>query len=89
MWSSALVTAPLEAIAVNRKGQGPVLTTVDEFYKVGPGPLRVHGQFCDSYEYGGGVSGTSFRPNDSGSTLSSSGSTKLLIAGPLLRIPRG
>ena len=25
-----------------KKGQGPVLTTVDEFYKVGPGPSSSH-----------------------------------------------
>src|SRR3954465_15830732 len=27
---------------VVQKGQGPVLTTVDEFYKVGPGPSSSH-----------------------------------------------
>src|SRR5207253_11173533 len=27
---------------VVKKGQGPVLTTVDEFYKVGPGPSSSH-----------------------------------------------
>jgi L-serine dehydratase len=34
---------PLSAdLNVVKKGQGPVLTTVDEFYKVGPGPSSSH-----------------------------------------------
>ena len=34
---------PLDAdLNVVKKGQGPVLTTVDEFYKVGPGPSSSH-----------------------------------------------
>ncbi len=34
---------PLAAdLSVVKKGQGPVLTTVDEFYKVGPGPSSSH-----------------------------------------------
>ena len=34
---------PLSAdLDVVKKGQGPVLTTVDEFYKVGPGPSSSH-----------------------------------------------
>ena len=34
---------PLAAdLNVVKKGQGPVLTTVDEFYKVGPGPSSSH-----------------------------------------------
>jgi L-serine dehydratase, iron-sulfur-dependent, single chain form len=34
---------PLSAdLAVVKKGQGPVLTTLDEFYKVGPGPSSSH-----------------------------------------------
>src|SRR4029450_10597473 len=34
---------PLAAdLNVVQKGQGPVLTTVDEFYKVGPGPSSSH-----------------------------------------------
>jgi L-serine dehydratase len=34
---------PLAAdLNVVLKGQGPVLTTVDEFYKVGPGPSSSH-----------------------------------------------
>jgi L-serine dehydratase len=36
-------TPPLAAdLNVVQKGQGPVLTTVDEFYKVGPGPSSSH-----------------------------------------------
>jgi L-serine dehydratase len=36
-------TPPLSAdLAVVKKGQGPVLTTLDEFYKVGPGPSSSH-----------------------------------------------
>jgi L-serine dehydratase len=36
-------TPPLSAdLDVVKKGQGPVLTTVDEFYKVGPGPSSSH-----------------------------------------------
>jgi serine dehydratase beta subunit len=36
-------TPPLAAdLNVVKKGQGPVLTTVDEFYKVGPGPPSSH-----------------------------------------------
>jgi L-serine dehydratase len=34
---------PLSAdLAVAKKGKGPVLTTLDEFYKVGPGPSSSH-----------------------------------------------
>src|SRR5262245_45294779 len=34
---------PLSAdLAVVQKGKGPVLTTLDEFYKVGPGPSSSH-----------------------------------------------
>ena len=34
---------PLAAdLNVVKKGQGPVMTTVDEFYKVGPGPSSSH-----------------------------------------------
>src|SRR6201985_3573276 len=34
---------PLSAdLAVVQKGKGPVLTTIDEFYKVGPGPSSSH-----------------------------------------------
>jgi L-serine dehydratase len=36
-------TPPLSPdLAVAKKGQGPVLTTLDEFYKVGPGPSSSH-----------------------------------------------
>src|SRR5215204_744516 len=36
-------TPPLaDDLNVVKKGQGPVLTTVDEFYKVGPGPSSSH-----------------------------------------------
>jgi L-serine dehydratase len=36
-------TPPLAAdLNVVQKGKGPVLTTVDEFYKVGPGPSSSH-----------------------------------------------
>src|SRR5262245_1490833 len=36
-------TPPLAAdLNVVKKGTGPVLTTVDEFYKVGPGPSSSH-----------------------------------------------
>ena len=36
-------TPPLAAdLNVVKKGQGPVMTTVDEFYKVGPGPSSSH-----------------------------------------------
>src|SRR4249920_3117196 len=36
-------TPPLSAdLDVVKKGKGPVLTTVDEFYKVGPGPSSSH-----------------------------------------------
>jgi L-serine dehydratase len=36
-------TPPLDPkLNVVKKGQGPVLTTVDEFYKVGPGPSSSH-----------------------------------------------
>ena len=46
----AVATMPPQAAApplaadlnVVKKGQGPVLTTVDEFYKVGPGPSSSH-----------------------------------------------
>ncbi len=38
-----LPTPPLSKdLYVVKKGQGPVLTTVDEFYKVGPGPSSSH-----------------------------------------------
>jgi L-serine dehydratase len=50
--AKAVATLPPEAAAstpplsgdldVVKKGQGPVLTTVDEFYKVGPGPSSSH-----------------------------------------------
>jgi L-serine dehydratase len=49
--AAATVPAPAPAAAapplaadlnVVKKGQGPVLTTVDEFYKVGPGPSSSH-----------------------------------------------
>ena len=40
---AAASTPPLAAdLNVVKKGQGPVLTTVDEFYKVGPGPSSSH-----------------------------------------------
>jgi L-serine dehydratase len=40
---AADATPPLSATwIVVKKGQGPVLTTVDEFYKVGPGPSSSH-----------------------------------------------
>jgi L-serine dehydratase len=40
---AAASTPPLSAdLDVVKKGQGPVLTTVDEFYKVGPGPSSSH-----------------------------------------------
>ena len=36
-------TPPLSAdLDVVKKGKGPVLTTADEFYKVGPGPSSSH-----------------------------------------------
>src|SRR4030095_7985783 len=36
-------TPPLDPkLNVVQKGKGPVLTTVDEFYKVGPGPSSSH-----------------------------------------------
>jgi L-serine dehydratase len=36
-------TPPLDAsLNVVKKGQGPVMTTLDEFYKVGPGPSSSH-----------------------------------------------
>jgi L-serine dehydratase len=39
----APATPPLSKdLNVVKKGQGPVLTTVDEFYKVGPGPSSSH-----------------------------------------------
>ncbi len=39
----AATPPPLAAdLNVVKKGQGPVLTTVDEFYKVGPGPSSSH-----------------------------------------------
>jgi L-serine dehydratase len=41
--AAAPSTPPLAPeLAVVQKGQGPVLTTVDEFYKVGPGPSSSH-----------------------------------------------
>src|SRR5262245_56552127 len=41
--AAAPSTPPLAAdLNVVQKGQGPVLTTVDEFYKVGPGPSSSH-----------------------------------------------
>ena len=41
--SAAAAAPPLSAdLNVVKKGQGPVLTTVDEFYKVGPGPSSSH-----------------------------------------------
>ncbi|HEU4891158.1 MAG TPA: L-serine ammonia-lyase [Vicinamibacterales bacterium] len=41
--AAAPSTPPLSAdLNVVLKGQGPVLTTVDEFYKVGPGPSSSH-----------------------------------------------
>jgi L-serine dehydratase len=40
---AAAPAVPLAAdLDVVKKGQGPVLTTVDEFYKVGPGPSSSH-----------------------------------------------
>jgi L-serine dehydratase len=40
---AAASTPPLAAdLNVVKKGQGPVLTTADEFYKVGPGPSSSH-----------------------------------------------
>ena len=40
---AAASTPPLSAdLNVVKKGKGPVLTTVDEFYKVGPGPSSSH-----------------------------------------------
>ena len=42
----------------------------------------VNGQFGNSYEYGGGISGISFRASDCGSARNCSMSAKLLIAGP-------
>ncbi|HJX89199.1 MAG TPA: twin-arginine translocation signal domain-containing protein, partial [Pyrinomonadaceae bacterium] len=39
----AASTPPLSAdLDVVKKGKGPVLTTADEFYKVGPGPSSSH-----------------------------------------------
>ena len=39
----AATTPPLsERLNVVKKGKGPVLTTADEFYKVGPGPSSSH-----------------------------------------------
>ena len=39
-------TAPAPALDPNlnvvQKGKGPVMTTIDEFYKVGPGPSSSH-----------------------------------------------
>ena len=41
--TAAAPAVPLAAdLNVVKKGQGPVLTTVDEFYKVGPGPSSSH-----------------------------------------------
>ena len=42
--SAAAAAAPPLAADLNvvKKGTGPVLTTVDEFYKVGPGPSSSH-----------------------------------------------
>src|SRR3954471_5513857 len=44
--TSGTVAEPLVPLSsdldVVKKGQGPVLTTVDEFYKVGPGPSSSH-----------------------------------------------
>ena len=40
---SAAATAPLSnALNVVQKGKGPIMTTLDEFYKVGPGPSSSH-----------------------------------------------
>src|SRR6185436_19392627 len=41
--AKAATPPPLSAdLDVVKKGKGPVLTTVDEFYKVGPGPSSSH-----------------------------------------------
>src|SRR4249920_1824212 len=41
--AGAAAPPPLAAdLNVVKKGAGPVLTTVDEFYKVGPGPSSSH-----------------------------------------------
>jgi len=41
--AAAAPAVPLDAdLNVVKKGSGPVLTTVDEFYKVGPGPSSSH-----------------------------------------------
>src|SRR6202008_4084829 len=40
---SATATAPLSnSLNVVQKGKGPIMTTLDEFYKVGPGPSSSH-----------------------------------------------
>src|ERR1044072_3788954 len=43
---TARATAPAPALDPNlnvvQKGKGPVMTTIDEFYKVGPGPSSSH-----------------------------------------------